>query len=317
MRKDVKVGMALSLVVVVLAGWYYTRDDKSDQAIPLADGEAATEGVEPVEVEETAAEVGAPRWGEPASVLAEAPDGARTDDVLAAVTPVETAEAEQGSLESAGEGAGEDEESAGDAAEESGLAESDRPSDQVGLPPSDNASAVVREDDRPPSPPTEAGAVPDESLAETSDAIVRRGWRPEGQTDDAAVELYTVQPGDTFAIVAEVYYGSQRHARFLMEANPQIEDERHLRAGCTIEIPPLPESRRQLSRAADKRAAAGAPTDGARTYTVQPGDSFYRIAKRFLGAGSLWSEIFELNKDLVDEDPKGLRPGMVLTLPPE
>ena len=40
MRKDVKVGMALALVVVILAGWYYAREDDTDRAIPLAEGDA-------------------------------------------------------------------------------------------------------------------------------------------------------------------------------------------------------------------------------------------------------------------------------------
>ena len=47
MRKDVKAGMALALIVVVVAGWYYSRDPSSQSAItlgpePAPRGEPAT-----------------------------------------------------------------------------------------------------------------------------------------------------------------------------------------------------------------------------------------------------------------------------------
>jgi nucleoid-associated protein YgaU len=35
MRKDVKAGMVLAIAVVLIAGWYYARDDQSQDAIPL------------------------------------------------------------------------------------------------------------------------------------------------------------------------------------------------------------------------------------------------------------------------------------------
>ena len=41
MRKDVKAGMALSLVVVVVAGWYYTQDSDQPNSIPLGEGGSA------------------------------------------------------------------------------------------------------------------------------------------------------------------------------------------------------------------------------------------------------------------------------------
>lgn len=50
------------------------------------------------------------------------------------------------------------------------------------------------------------------------------------------------------------------------------------------------------------------------TYTVQPGDSLQRIAKRLLGSAERWSEIFEANTDELS-DPKMLFPGQVLTIP--
>lgn len=57
------------------------------------------------------------------------------------------------------------------------------------------------------------------------------------------------------------------------------------------------------------------PADlGARSYTVQPGDTLSEIAQRHLGRASAWHAIFEANRDQLD-DPDLIRPGQVLRLP--
>jgi LysM repeat protein len=53
------------------------------------------------------------------------------------------------------------------------------------------------------------------------------------------------------------------------------------------------------------------PTTPARTYVVQKGDSYWKISSQFLGAGSRWKEIFELNSGI------SLRPGLRLQIPGE
>ncbi len=50
------------------------------------------------------------------------------------------------------------------------------------------------------------------------------------------------------------------------------------------------------------------------TYRVRPGDSLWIIARRVLGAGARWREIYELNRDVL-KSPHRLRPGIVLKLP--
>lgn len=56
-------------------------------------------------------------------------------------------------------------------------------------------------------------------------------------------------------------------------------------------------------------------TTGARTYTVEPGDTLWAIADRFYGSGSLWTRIHEANRDTI-KDPDLIQPGWVLTIPP-
>lgn len=52
----------------------------------------------------------------------------------------------------------------------------------------------------------------------------------------------------------------------------------------------------------------------AKTYTVQKGDCLTLIAKRQLGNGSRWREIYDLNRDKIS-NPNMIQIGWVLTLP--
>jgi nucleoid-associated protein YgaU len=58
-------------------------------------------------------------------------------------------------------------------------------------------------------------------------------------------------------------------------------------------------------------AAGGAQ---ASTYTVKAGDTLSKIAKQHLGDGNAYMEIFNLNRDQLD-DPDKIKPGQVLKLP--
>ena len=62
-------------------------------------------------------------------------------------------------------------------------------------------------------------------------------------------------------------------------------------------------------------AAQGGPGSiGARSYTVEKGDTLSAIAQRVYGRASHWTRIFEANRDTLD-NPDRIRPGQVLTLP--
>jgi len=52
-----------------------------------------------------------------------------------------------------------------------------------------------------------------------------------------------------------------------------------------------------------------------KTYTVKPGDSLWRIAQRELGNGNRWTEIYNLNKKVIGNNPSLIRPGQKLILP--
>ncbi|MEO5626259.1 MAG: LysM peptidoglycan-binding domain-containing protein [Dokdonella sp.] len=59
---------------------------------------------------------------------------------------------------------------------------------------------------------------------------------------------------------------------------------------------------------------SNAPVVAAKTYTVVKGDSLSRIAKHLYGNANRWREIFEANRDQLD-NPDLIQPGQVLKLP--
>ncbi len=66
-------------------------------------------------------------------------------------------------------------------------------------------------------------------------------------------------------------------------------------------------------RAASAEAAAATPQKT--TYTVKAGDTLWGIAKKFLGNGSRYPEIYELNKAIIGPDPNLIYAGQVYTIP--
>ena len=54
---------------------------------------------------------------------------------------------------------------------------------------------------------------------------------------------------------------------------------------------------------------------GERTYTIEKGDTLSKIAQEQLGRASAWKQIFEANRDVLD-DPDRIFPGQVIKLPP-
>ena len=59
----------------------------------------------------------------------------------------------------------------------------------------------------------------------------------------------------------------------------------------------------------------GATETKPKTYTVDSGDNLSAIAKQELGDANRWREIYELNKDVIGDNPDLIQPGMELKLP--
>ncbi|UCC76294.1 MAG: LysM peptidoglycan-binding domain-containing protein [Anaerolineales bacterium] len=50
-------------------------------------------------------------------------------------------------------------------------------------------------------------------------------------------------------------------------------------------------------------------------YVVKSGDSLSKIAKELMGDAKRWPEIYELNKELIGDDPNVIHPGQELKIP--
>ncbi len=109
---------------------------------------------------------------------------------------------------------------------------------------------------------------------------------------------YVVQRGDTLEKIAERLLGDAKHWKTLHEANQdRIPDPGKIYPGQVLVIP---------GRQSEQGNAA--------SYVVKSGDTLKGIAKKMLGDGDRWEELYALNQDRIS-DPKRLFPGQVLALP--
>ena len=76
--------------------------------------------------------------------------------------------------------------------------------------------------------------------------------------------------------------------------------------------PPAPFQPATATVEPPKRETSNAPKNA--SYTVKSGDCLWNIAKKQLGDGSRWKEIYELNKDKI-KNPNLIYPDQSLTLP--
>lgn len=80
----------------------------------------------------------------------------------------------------------------------------------------------------------------------------------------------------------------------------------------TIQPAPTPATKPTATVEPPKRETSQAPKQS--TYTVKSGDCLWNIAKKYLGDGSRYNEIYNLNKDKI-KNPNLIYAGQVLTLP--
>ena len=83
-------------------------------------------------------------------------------------------------------------------------------------------------------------------------------------------------------------------------------------AAAPTETPEVPEA--PQAGAAGEEASATAEDDAPKTYTVQSGDTLWKISEEMYGKGSKYMKIFEANTDLL-ENPDRIFPGQKLVIP--
>ena len=144
---------------------------------------------------------------------------------------------------------------------------------------------------------------------------------------------YPIQEGDSYWTISKKLYGTAQYFRVLAEYNSKaIPDPSKMRPGMTISTPDESVLRRMLmansSTSAGSEEAlrpAGAPPitpvngiffdeKNQPRYRVGKDDTLTTIAAEHLGRWARWRQIFEMNKDQMD-NPNKLQIGMILKLP--
>ena len=124
--------------------------------------------------------------------------------------------------------------------------------------------------------------------------------------------IYTCLEGDDWSALSKRFYGDKRHSQLLQNANETLES---LLAGNQILVPVyelnLEPAKRQP---AEPRGVVEQEKNTVRRYVVQSGDNLSTISSDLYGTGSRWMEIFDANRDLLD-DPHSLKVGQELTIP--
>ena len=146
-----------------------------------------------------------------------------------------------------------------------------------------------------------------------------RGTLPPGFREVKA------EQNDSVSRLAAKYLGASNKAtrEAIIKANPSLENEPHMViAGKSYVIPPAAaatpvQPAPQPQPTAQRTPAPPPAAQPAGTYyTVKENDNLWKIAAEQLGSGNRWSEIRDLNQDIL-KGADGLQVNMRLKLPPK
>jgi LysM repeat protein len=140
-----------------------------------------------------------------------------------------------------------------------------------------------------------------------------------------------VQPNDSYWAISQRLYGTGGYFQALAQHNRNtVPDANRLRVGEQIRAPDASELEKVYPdlcpklahrKAAERRMSLGSKRSAVgsgRVYVVQEGDNLFDIARYELGKPTRWTEIVNLNHELLGSDLEQLNyltPGMRLVLP--
>jgi nucleoid-associated protein YgaU len=163
---------------------------------------------------------------------------------------------------------------------------------------------------RTPATPMMA-VTPAEHVADHTDPIIAL---PAGgpSTRPTAQRTHVVKENESFWSIAAAEYGNGTYHTAIEKANPNAVAHA-LRVGQTLIIPDI--SDLKPSRLVAVAPATRPVVDSRTHYTVRQNDSLYSISRDLYGRGDRVTRIYELNKQVIGPDMRALKVGMVLTLP--
>jgi LysM repeat protein len=171
--------------------------------------------------------------------------------------------------------------------------------------------------------------------ADTLSALEKAAARVVASSKPALPTVYVVAEGDSLAVIAEKFYGSEEGnrrinvARIFKSNSKILKSPDEIYAGQRIIIPPLSSSGgsgvkvggmlgggvlEEVESVGRRHLEDGNRVRRSGWYVVREGDSLWCIAAEQLGTGRRYSEIAELNADILS-DENALCPGMRLRMP--
>jgi len=187
------------------------------------------------------------------------------------------------------------------------------------------------------APPGSSAASPTQAATPPAVDVTPQPARPETRltapslrrtppaAPGAAQQIHHVQEGENLSEIAERFYGRSARWSLIRDANPGVVGaDGQVRSGVRLVIPPLREQPsapqqvvdavRRVTQTPDAADPPAPRDDATQHYRVRPGDTLSLIADVELGSRDRWREIYELNRDRI-ENPDMLVEGDRLRLP--
>jgi nucleoid-associated protein YgaU len=126
-------------------------------------------------------------------------------------------------------------------------------------------------------------------------------------TDQTAVTdaptSYTVQKGDSLWNIAQKQFGDGTKWTEIYKMNSDVigQNPNLIYSGTELRLPGMENMQQTV-------ADAG-------RYTVQPGDNLWDIARKQLGDGNRWGELYKANAGVIGDNPRLILPGQELQMP--
>lgn len=150
------------------------------------------------------------------------------------------------------------------------------------------------------------------TAAGSSNAAGTLGRNNAAGTDMAETVSYTVAAGDTLWKIAEKFYGSGAYWQKIFADNADvIKNPDKIYSGQTLKIYPLQGTGITVDEDGNVIVTDGVEEND---YTVQPGDTLWKIAQKVYGKGWKWRKIYKANSDVISE-PGQIYTGQVLVIP--
>lgn len=206
------------------------------------------------------------------------------------------------------------------------------------VPPVDGTSMTATGITQPPGAPTGGSDAAIDSVAVDVAALLDRAAESLNDTADnlredtdgtevghvtsetvdstpavSAQRTHVVRSGETLTSISKLYYGTGNKWSRIHEANRSlIPNKDRLKVGMKLTIPGVAGESVPEATVSNRNAAAS----GTQRHTVRRGESLRSIAKRYYGTEGGWKRIHKANRARIGDDPRKLKIGVVLVVPP-